>query len=172
MILPHHGCTPKIESDVFVAPSADVIGEVSIGSESSLWFQVVLRGDVAPISIGSRTNIQDHSCLHVTRKVSPLQIGDEVTAGHRVMLHGCTIGNRVLVGMGAIVMDDAVIGDDSVIGAGALVTQGKTFPPRSLIMGSPAKAVRTLTDEEVAKLRLSAENYVNDRLEYMEMSPS
>lgn len=167
MILPHHGKSPQIHSSTFIAPSADVIGEVEIGKESSLWFQVVVRGDVNWIRIGERTNIQDHSMLHVTRQTCPLQVGDDVTVGHRVLLHGCTIGNRVLVGMGAIVMDQAVIGDDSIVGAGALVTQGKTFPPGSLIVGSPAKLVRPLNDKERAFLKKSAQNYVDDSREYI-----
>ena len=166
MFLPHHGKWPTIHETAFIAPSADIIGEVSIGSESSVWFQVVIRGDVNTISIGDRTNIQDHSMLHVTRKKAPLKIGDEVTVGHRVQLHGCTIGNRVLVGMGAIIMDLAVIPDDCFVGAGALVTEGKTFPSGSLIMGAPAKVVRPLKPEELAFLKKSSENYVNDSKEY------
>lgn len=166
MILPHHGKWPKIHETAFVAPSADIIGEVEIGAQSSIWFQVVIRGDVNTIQVGSRTNIQDHSMLHVTRKTSPLKVGDEVTVGHRVMLHGCTVGNRVLVGMGAILLDDCVVGDDSIVAAGALVTKGKTFPPKSLIMGSPAKVARPLNDEELAFLKKSADNYVKDSEEY------
>ena len=118
LILPHHGVWPAIDPSAFIAPSSDIIGEVSIGAESSVWFQCVLRGDVNTISIGKRTNIQDHSMLHVDRRDCPLVVGDEVTVGHRVTLHGCTIGNRVLVGMGAIVMNKAVVGDDSVVAAG------------------------------------------------------
>lgn len=166
MILPWRGIWPTIHETAFVAPSADVIGDVAIGSESSVWFQVVIRGDVNTIRIGDRTNVQDHAMLHVTRKKSPLKIGDDVTIGHRVTLHGCTVGNRILIGMGAIVLDDAVIGDDSIVAAGALVTKGKAFPAGSLIMGSPAKAARNLTDEERAFLKQSARNYVGDSAEY------
>lgn len=166
MILPHHGQWPKIHETAFVAPSADVIGEVEVGPHSSIWFQCVVRGDVHSIKIGSRTNVQDHSMLHVTRKKSRLVIGDEVTLGHRVTLHGCTLGNRILVGMGAIILDDAVIGDDCIIGAGALVTKGTEIPPRSLVLGSPARVKRELTEEELAFLRQSAQNYVNDAIEY------
>ncbi|MCC7440906.1 MAG: gamma carbonic anhydrase family protein [Bdellovibrionales bacterium] len=166
VIIPHHGKWPRIHETAFVAPSADLIGEVEIGPQSSLWFQVVARGDVNWIKIGARTNIQDMTMLHVTRRTCPLTIGDDVTVGHHVMLHGCTVGSRVLVGMRATVMDKAVIPDDSVIGAGALVTEGKTFPPKHLILGSPAKAVRPLTDEELAFLKKSAENYVKDAEEY------
>ena len=166
MILPYRGLWPKIHETAFVAPSADIIGDVEIAEHSSVWFQVVIRGDVHRIRIGKRTNIQDHSMLHVNRKNSPLHIGDEVTVGHRVTLHGCTIGNRVLVGMGAIVLDNAEVGDECIIGAGALITQRVKIPPRSLVIGSPGKVVRTLTDEEIAFLSKSAENYVADGVEY------
>lgn len=162
MILPHHGIWPTIHETAFVAPSADIIGDVQIGHQSSVWFQVVVRGDVNFIRIGDRTNIQDHSMLHVTRKTSPLHVGDEVTVGHRVTLHGCTIGKRVLVGMGAVVMDDAVIGDECIIGAGALVTKGTKVPPQSLVIGSPAKVKRKLKKEEIEFLAKSAANYVAD----------
>ncbi|MCM2323972.1 MAG: gamma carbonic anhydrase family protein [Oligoflexia bacterium] len=166
MILPHHGKWPRIHETAFVAPSADLIGEVEIGPHSSVWFQCVVRGDVNWIKIGARTNIQDHSVLHVTRRKHPLTIGDEVTVGHRAALHGCTIGNRVLVGIGAIVLDEAVIGDDSIIGAGALVTKGTRIPPRSLVLGAPARVARELTAEEIAWLAESAENYVGDAIDY------
>jgi carbonic anhydrase/acetyltransferase-like protein (isoleucine patch superfamily) len=166
MILPHHEVWPKIHETAFIAPSADIIGDVEIGADSSVWFQVVIRGDVHSIRIGTRTNIQDHSMLHVTRGQSPLKIGDEVTVGHRVTLHGCTVGNRVLIGMGAIVLDDAIIGDDCIIGAGALVTKGVKIPPGSLVIGSPGKVARALKPEELAFLPKSAENYVNDSAEY------
>lgn len=168
MIAAYKGKWPEIHETAFVAPSADLIGDVTIGAQSSVWFQVVIRGDVHWIKIGARTNIQDHSMLHVTRRKSPLTIGDDVTVGHRVMLHGCTIGNRVLVGMGAIVMDDAVVGDECIVGAGALVTQGTKIPPRSLVIGSPARVKRPLTEEEIAFLSQSARNYVGDSRDYME----
>lgn len=166
MILPHHGQWPKIHETAFVAPSADVIGEVEIGSHSSVWFQCVIRGDVNPIRIGARTNIQDHSMLHVTRKKTRLVIGDEVTVGHRAMLHGCTIGNRCLIGMGAILMDGVEVGDECVIGAGALLTQGTKIPARSVVMGAPAKVIRAVNEQELAFLAQSAANYVNDAMEY------
>ena len=174
MIIPHHGKWPSIHETVFVAPSADVIGEVEVGEQSSLWFQVVVRGDVNSIRIGKRTNIQDHSMLHVTRPKqkdeggagAPLVIGDEVTVGHRVTLHGCAIGNRVLVGMGAILMDHVSVGDDCIIGAGALLTQGMVVPQGSLVVGAPAKVIRALRQEELAFLPRSAANYVRDSEEY------
>jgi carbonic anhydrase/acetyltransferase-like protein (isoleucine patch superfamily) len=166
MIFPHHGIWPRIHETAFIAPSADVVGDVVIGDNSSVWFQVVIRGDVNSVHIGNRTNIQDHSCLHVTRKVSPLKIGDECTLGHRSTVHGCTIGNRVLVGMGAIVLDDAEIGDDCIIAAGAVVTKGTKVPSGSLVMGMPAKVSRPLKDAELAFLKKSASNYVGDIAEY------
>lgn len=169
MILPHHEIWPKIHPSCFLAPSSDVIGEVEIGEESSVWFQVVIRGDVNWIKIGSRTNIQDHSMLHVTRVKSPLKVGDDVTVGHRVTLHGCTVGNRILIGMGAILLDDCEIGDDCIVGAGTLVTKGTKVPAGSLIIGSPGKVVRPLNEEERAFLKKSAQNYVGDSRGYIEM---
>jgi carbonic anhydrase/acetyltransferase-like protein (isoleucine patch superfamily) len=167
MIFPHKGLEPNVPDSCFVAPSADIIGDVEIGEDSSVWFQVVIRGDVNRIKIGKRTNIQDGAILHVTRDRlpmvgAPLSIGDDVTVGHRVTLHGCTIKNRVLIGMGAVILDHAEIGDDSIVAAGALVTKDKKFPPRSLIQGAPAKVVRQLTDEEVGMLLASSSNYVGD----------
>lgn len=171
MILPYRGKWPKIHETAFIAPSADVIGDVEIGNQSSVWFQCVIRGDVHRIRIGEQTNIQDHSMLHVTRVKSPLTIGDHVTVGHRVTLHGCTVGNRVLIGMGAIILDDAEIGDDCIIGAGALVTKKTKIPPKSLVYGSPAKVIRELTDEELAFLPKSAANYVGDIKDYYGIIP-
>ncbi len=153
--------TPKIPSTVFVAPSADVIGDVEMGNDSSVWFNTVIRGDVNFIRIGERTNIQDLSMLHVTRKTHPLVIGNEVTVGHHVTLHGCTIGNRILIGMGAVILDGAQVSDDAMVGAGALITEGMTVPPFTLALGVPAKIKRTLTEEEIAFLKKSAQNYVD-----------
>lgn len=166
MIYPHHNKWPRIHETAFIAPSADVIGEVEIGDHSSVWFQVVIRGDVNSIKIGSGTNVQDGSVLHVTRQTSPLVIGDDVTVGHNVTLHGCKIGNRILVGMSATILDDAEIGDECIIGAGALVTKNTRLPPRSLALGSPAKVVRELKPEEIDFLSRSAKNYINDAREY------
>ena len=168
MILPHKGIEPTIPESCFIAPSADIIGDVVMGENSSAWFQTVIRGDVNYIRIGARTNIQDQSVLHVTRKTAPLIIGDDVTIGHRVTLHGCTLKNRILVGMGAVVMDGAIIDDDSIIAAGALITKDKHFPPKSLIQGHPAKLVRELTVDEIAFLKKSADNYVGDTKLYNE----
>lgn len=168
MIIPHHGCWPEIHETTFIAPSSDLIGEVKIGAHSSVWFQCVVRGDVNWVQIGNRTNIQDHSVLHVTRKASPLTVGDDVTVGHRVTLHGCTIGHRVLLGIGVIVLDAAVVGDDCLIGAGALITKKMVIPPRSLVYGAPAKVIRPLSHEEILFLKRSADHYVNDARGYIE----
>ena len=166
MIVPHHGKWPEIHETTFVTPSADIIGEVTIGPDSSIWFQTVIRGDVNWIRIGSRTNIQDQSVLHVTRETAPLIIGDEVTVGHGVTLHGCKVGNRCLIGMGAILLDGVEIGDECIVGAGAVVTKGKVVPAGSLVLGAPAKVVRELTPAERVSLKQSAENYVKDAMEY------
>ena len=138
----------KADESAILSPYATVCGDVTIGAESSVFAGTQIRGDCEPIVVGERTNIQENSCLHVSVG-SKLTVGNHVTIGHMAMLHGCTIDDNVLVGMGSIVMDDAHIGSDCVIAAGSLVTQGKEFPPRSLIMGQPARLVRTLTDEEI-----------------------
>jgi len=174
-ILPYQHHTPLIDVDAWIAPGATVIGDVEIGKESSVWFGCVIRGDVHRIRIGARTNIQDLSMVHVTHYKNsdksdgyPTIIGDDVTIGHRVMLHGCTIEDACLIGMSATILDGAVIGHESIVGAGALVTGGKIFPPRSLIIGSPAKAVRQLTDDEVEELYASAKRYVAFAKTYQE----
>lgn len=142
----------------WVAPSADVIGDARLGDQASIWFNAVIRADNSPIIVGARTNIQDGAMLHSDAGV-PLTIGEDCTVGHHAILHGCTIGDRVLVGMGATVLNHAQIGDECIIGANALVTEGKVFAPRSLIVGAPARAVRQLDDNAVAMLRLSAAHY-------------
>ena len=164
---------PKIGEKTWIASSADVIGDVNIGSDCSIWFGCVVRGDVHFISIGDRTNIQDLSMIHVThyKKAdksdgNPTIIGNDVTIGHRVMLHGCTIEDACLIGMSATILDGAVIGKESIVGAGALVTKNKVFPPRSLIMGTPAKLVKELSDEEVKELYASASRYVKFKEDY------
>jgi carbonic anhydrase/acetyltransferase-like protein (isoleucine patch superfamily) len=151
---------PILGKNVLLAPTATLVGDVQLGDDCSIWFNTVLRGDVMPIRVGNRSNIQDGSVIHGTYKKCGTTIGDEVTVGHGVILHGCTIGDRVLVGMGAIVMDQAEIGSESIVAAGALVTEGKKFPPRSLIVGRPAVVKRPLTDEELAFLPRSANNYL------------
>ncbi|MER3423612.1 MAG: gamma carbonic anhydrase family protein [Nitrospiraceae bacterium] len=166
MIRSFQGVAPKIAESAFVEDTAVIIGDVVIGEESSIWFNAVVRGDVHYIRIGDRTNIQDLSVIHVTHDTHPTVIGNDVTVGHHVVLHGCTIKDRVLVGMGAIIMDGAVIGEDCVVGAGALVTERTVVPPKSLILGSPAKVKRPVTDEELAWIRASAQNYVKYSRQY------
>ncbi len=156
------GVTPRVPESAFVEQSAQVLGDVELGEESSIWFNTVLRGDVNAIRVGRRTNIQDLCMVHVTSKRFPTTIGDEVTVGHHVVLHGCTIGNRVLVGMGAIVMDGVEVGDECIVGAGALLTPGTKVPSGSLVVGSPARVKRPITDEERAFLKVSADGYVNN----------
>ncbi|MGE4509745.1 MAG: gamma carbonic anhydrase family protein [Sulfurimonadaceae bacterium] len=173
MVHKYQGISPKLGHNTWVAPSADVIGDVTCGEECSIWFGCVVRGDVHYIKIGDRVNIQDLSMIHVTHYKKPDRsdgnptiIGNDVTIGHRVMLHGCTIEDGCLIGMSATILDGAVIGKESIVGAGALVTKGKVFPPRSLIMGSPAKVVRELGDDEVKELYASAHRYVAFKSEY------
>lgn len=167
MIRTYQGIKPTIPDSCFIEETAVVIGDVVMGDECSVWFHAVIRGDVHYIRIGTRTNIQDLCMLHVTHDAHPLIIGNEVTVGHHVVLHGCTIQDRVLVGMGAIVMDGAVIGEDSVVGAGALVVEGTVVPPKSVILGSPARIRRSVTDEELAWIKESAANYVRYARTYM-----
>jgi len=177
MIVPFKAYTPKLAKGAWIAQGATVIGDVEMGEDSAVWFGCVVRGDVHAVRIGARSNIQDLSMIHVThhkgkeRKMDgsdghPTIIGNDVTVGHRVMLHGCTIEDACLIGMSATILDGAVIGKESIVGAGSLVTKNKVFPPRSLIMGSPAKVVRELTDEEVAELYASAKRYVAFKNEY------
>jgi carbonic anhydrase/acetyltransferase-like protein (isoleucine patch superfamily) len=168
MIRSFQGVRPTIAESAYIEDTAAIVGDVHIGEESSVWFHTVVRGDVHYIRIGRRTNVQDLCMLHVTHDTHPLVIGDEVTIGHRVVLHGCTVKDRVLIGMGAVIMDGAVIGEDSVVGAGALVTEGTVVPPKSLILGTPARVKRPVTDKELAWIRESAANYVGYARQYRE----
>ncbi len=145
----------------WVAPGAHVIGQVRLGADVGVWFGAVLRGDNAPIEVGARSNVQENAVLHVDPG-TPLHVGEGVTIGHGAIVHGCTLGDNVLVGMGAVVMNRAVVGQDSLVAAGAVVTEGKMFPPGSLIVGSPARVVRALTEAEVEGLRRSAGHYVEN----------
>ena len=167
MIKPYLGVLPTIKSSTFIEDTAVVVGDVVIDRESSVWFNSVIRGDVHYIRIGHRTNVQDLSLLHVTHNTHPLVIGDDVTVGHHVILHGCTIGNRVLIGMGSVVMDGAVIEDDCIIGAGSLVTEDTVIPSYSLALGSPARVKRSLKEKELAWIKESANNYVRYAKQYM-----
>ncbi len=146
-------------SPAFVAPSAAVSGEVSLGRDCSLWHNTTLRGDLAPIAVGARSNIQDGAVLHV-ETTHPCIVGEDVTVGHGAIVHGCRIGDRCLIGMGAIILNGAEIGDECIVGAGALVTEGKKIPPRSLVLGMPAKVARSIGDEEVAKILENAASYL------------
>jgi carbonic anhydrase/acetyltransferase-like protein (isoleucine patch superfamily) len=153
------GKAPQLAPRAWVAPSADLIGQVILGEDASVWFGAVLRGDNTPILIGARSNIQEGAVGH-SDPGAPLTIGADVTVGHRAVLHGCTVGDGALIGMGAIILNRAVIGAGSIVGAGALVTEGKVFPENSLIVGSPARTVRALDDAAKTMLKLSAAHYV------------
>ena len=152
--------TPQFDETVFVAPSADVIGDVELGKESSVWFNVTIRGDVNFIRIGERSNVQDNVCIHVMNQTGPTIIGDEVTIGHGAVVHGCAIEDRVLIGMNATILDKAVVQSDVIIAAGTLVPPNKTLESGYLYMGSPAKAIRELTEEEIQSIRQYSANYV------------
>ncbi len=159
MIYAFSGATPRYDATNFIAPSADVIGHVELGTETSIWFHATVRGDVNRITIGPYSNIQDNAVVHVTRGTAPTHIGAYVTVGHGAIIHGCTIEDEVLIGMGAVILDHAHIGTQSIIGARTLVTARTEIPPRSLVLGTPARVIRTLTDEEIARIRQYAENY-------------
>ena len=153
------GKQPAVPAEAWVAPSADLIGEVVLGAGASVWFGAVVRADNTPIVVGDRSNVQEGAMLH-SDPGAPCTVGQGCTVGRHALLHGCALGDHVLVGMGATVLNRAVIGDNCLIGAGALVTEGKTFPPGSLIVGAPAKVVRALTEGEIAGLKVSAASYV------------
>ncbi|MEH0689993.1 gamma carbonic anhydrase family protein [Vibrio cholerae] len=169
----YKGIQPQVGDRVYIDSSAVLVGDITLGDDASVWPLVAARGDVNHIRIGARSNIQDGSVLHVTHKNAenpqgyPLIIGDDVTVGHKVMLHGCTIGHRVLVGMGAIVLDGVVIQDEVMVGAGSLVPPGKTLESGYLYVGSPVKQARPLTDKERAFLQKSADNYVQNKDDYL-----
>jgi carbonic anhydrase/acetyltransferase-like protein (isoleucine patch superfamily) len=158
MIHSFEGRSPKIHESAFVAWNAEVSGDVELAEGASAWYGATLRGDVAAIRIGARSNVQDGAVVHVDSGVDCV-IGEEVTVGHGAIVHACVVGDRCLVGMGAIILDRAEIGEECIVGAGALVTQGKRFPPRSMILGSPAKVVRELTSDEIASLGAHSRGY-------------
>ena len=160
MLRAFRGIIPTIATSAFIEETAAVVGDVGIGSESSVWFNAVVRGDVHYIHIGHRTNVQDLCLLHVTNDTYPLTLGDDITVGHHAVLHGCTIKDRVLIGMGAVIMDGAVIEEDCIVGAGALVTERMHVPSKSLIYGTPARVRRSLTDDELEWIKESALNYI------------
>ncbi|MBB1334022.1 gamma carbonic anhydrase family protein [Pseudoalteromonas sp. SG43-7] len=169
----YKGITPRFNQSVYIDESAVLVGDITLGEDSSVWPLVAARGDVNYIRIGERTNVQDGSVLHLTRASKsnpdgyPLIIGDDVTVGHKVMLHGCCLGNRILVGMGAIVMDNAIIEDDVIIGGGSLVPPNKRLESGFLYVGSPVKQARPLTEQELSFLKISATNYVELKDEYL-----
>jgi carbonic anhydrase/acetyltransferase-like protein (isoleucine patch superfamily) len=166
---PYKGISPRIAKDAFIAPSADIIGDVEIGSLSGIWYGVVIRGDVAEIRIGDRTNIQDGTVIHVTRNGHPTHIGSGVTIGHRALLHACRLEDSCFVGMGAVIMDDVVVESGAMVAAGALVTPGKNVPKGQIWAGNPAKYFRDLTEKESAFIKISEENYVKHVYEYLEI---
>lgn len=159
MIKDFEGYSPIIDKSCFVAKSADIIGNVSIGKDSNIWYNTVLRGDVNKIVVGENTNIQDGTIIHVASAISTI-IGNNVTIGHKAIVHACTVNDNVLVGMGAIILNGAVIEENVIIGAGSVVTPGKTIPSGHLVLGSPARVIRKLTDDEIKSLQESAESYV------------
>jgi carbonic anhydrase/acetyltransferase-like protein (isoleucine patch superfamily) len=167
MLRPFRGVLPRVHSTAFVDDSAQVIGDVEIGEESSIWMTVVIRGDVHRIRIGRRSNIQDGTVVHVMRGTHPTTLGDNVTVGHGALLHGCTIEDQCLIGIGAILLNGAHIGTGSIVAAGTLVVEEMKVPPRSLVMGSPGKVKRPLTDAEVAGIQDLADRYVGYRLDFM-----
>jgi carbonic anhydrase/acetyltransferase-like protein (isoleucine patch superfamily) len=166
MLRPFRSITPTVHPTAYVDQSAQVIGNVEIGEESSVWMNVVIRGDVNRIRIGRRSNIQDGTVVHVMKDTHATLVGDNVTIGHAAVIHGCTIKDQCLIGMGAIVLNGATIGTGSIVAAGSLVVEGMDVPARSLVMGSPAKVKRSLGDEEVAEIQMYADRYVSYRLDY------
>jgi carbonic anhydrase/acetyltransferase-like protein (isoleucine patch superfamily) len=166
MVFAYQGHAPQIDPSAYIQSSARVVGDVVIGPESSLWFHVVVRGDVNSVRIGARSNVQDLSVIHVTRDRYPTRIGDGVTIGHRAVVHGCTVGDGSLIGIGAVVMDGVVIENDCLIGAGALVTPRTHIPAGYLVLGQPAKPVRELHPDELDYLKRSAANYVEYAVKY------
>jgi len=167
LILSHHGVTPTVPPTAWLAPTATVIGDVVLGDHASLWFNVVARGDVNRIRIGDRTNIQDNSTIHVSVDTFPTLIGNDVVGGHNVLLHGCTVHDRTLIGMGSTLLDGVVVGEESVVAAGSLLPPGFVVPPRSLVMGRPGRIVRRVSDREVEELILfGVRAYVESKESY------
>jgi carbonic anhydrase/acetyltransferase-like protein (isoleucine patch superfamily) len=166
VLRPYRSILPTVDPTAFVDVSAQVIGDVHLGPESSVWMNVVVRGDVHSVRIGARSNIQDLTLVHVMRDTHPTVIGDNVTIGHSAVIHGCTIEDRCLIGMGAILLNGAHIGTGSIVAAGALVPEGMVVPPGSMVMGMPAKVKRPLTAEEDASIKWYADNYVRYRLDF------
>jgi carbonic anhydrase/acetyltransferase-like protein (isoleucine patch superfamily) len=167
MLRPYRGVLPRVAPSAFIDQSAQVIGDVEIGEESSVWMCAVLRGDVHWIRVGRRSNVQDGAIVHAMTGTHPTSIGDNVTIGHAAVVHGATVEHQCLIGMGAILLNGAHVGAGSIVAAGALVTEGMKVPPKSLVMGSPGKVKRLLTQAEAAEIQLYADRYVGYRLDYM-----
>ena len=167
MLRPYRGQMPRVHPTAFIDASAQVIGDVEIGEDSSIWMCVVMRGDVNRIRIGRRSNVQDSTVVHVMKDTHPTQIGDDVTIGHGAIVHGCTIEDRCLIGMGAILLNGVTVGSGSIVAAGSLLPEGTQVPPRSLVMGSPGKVRRTLSDADLDEIQMYADRYVAYRLDYM-----
>jgi carbonic anhydrase/acetyltransferase-like protein (isoleucine patch superfamily) len=168
-LYPYKAAFPQINKRAFIAPSAEIIGDVHIGQESGIWFGCVLRGDVAHIRVGDRTNIQDGTTIHVTRNGHPTLIGSGVTIGHKALLHACKLEDSCFVGMGAIIMDDVIVETGAMVAAGTLVTPGKVIPKGQIWAGNPARYFRDLTEKEAAYIKISEQNYVIHALEYLDM---
>lgn len=168
MIVPYKGDKPELDPTVFVAPGAKVIGDVRVREESTIWFNTVLRGDEGPITIGRRCSIQDNSTIHLYEG-APVVVEDEVTVGHNVILHGCKVGKRSIIGMGSTILDHAEIGEECIIGANTLIPSGKKIPPRSLVVGSPGKVVRELSEKDLELIQLSIDSYVQKGYDYREI---
>ncbi|MGA3325095.1 MAG: gamma carbonic anhydrase family protein [Terriglobia bacterium] len=166
MILNLAGRTPRIAASAYIAPSADIIGSVEVGENSSVWFQCVLRGDIEPVRVGANSNIQDGTIMH-TVMGAPVSVGDWVTVGHRVILHGCTVENHCLIGMGAVLLNHVLVGEGSIVAGGAVVTENTVIPPRSLYMGVPAKLRRELGEKEQEFIRMHATNYLQYKADYL-----
>lgn len=167
IVRPYDGKSPRFGDRVFVAENAAVIGNVEIGNDCSIWYATTVRGDVNAIRIGSRTNVQDNCTIHVTHEQWPTILAEEVTVGHGAIVHGCTIHRGALIGMGSRVLDGAVVGESALVGAGALVPEGMHVPPRTLVVGVPARVKRPLTEEELARLEQSWRHYVEYKDKYL-----
>jgi carbonic anhydrase/acetyltransferase-like protein (isoleucine patch superfamily) len=167
MLRPYRGQLPRVHPSAFIDASAQVIGDVEIGEESSVWMCVVIRGDVNRIRIGRRSNVQDGTIVHVMKDTHPTVIGDDVTIGHGAVVHGCTVEDRCLIGMGAILLNGVTVGSGSIVAAGTLLPEGTQVPPRSLVMGSPGKVRRPVSDADLDEIQMYADRYVAYRLDYM-----
>lgn len=168
MLRPFQGSSPRLGKRVYVAGNATIIGDVTIGDDSSIWFGTVVRGDVHSISIGNRSNIQDNCTVHVTNDRHPVVIDDDVTVGHAVVIHGCTIRRGALIGIGARILDGAEIGEEALIGAGAVVAEGTRIPPRSIVLGVPGKVRGELSAEQLERVRRNSVAYVELKNQYLE----